>query len=178
MGVQGTMAAVSVGSSLVGGLSAKNSADKAASAAQRAAEFNAQMIERDIGLLDRQRGILNGQYAIDTKRGKAAFERNIQGTVKAAAGYAGYDIGSGTPFEILRANAAEFDYQESVNEFNNEIANLQLNDAQEEARLNAQLTRMTGDAQASGLKSSGKASLISSIGSASTTAYNTGLFNP
>ena len=163
MGVQGTMAAVSVGSSLVGGLSAKNSADKAASAAQRAAEFNAQII-------------LNGQYAIDTKRGKAAFERNIQGTVKAAAGYAGYDIGSGTPFEILRANAAEFDYQESVNEFNNEIANLQLNDAQEEARLNAQLTRMTGDAQASGLKSSGKASLIKSIGGASTTAFNTGLF--
>ena len=176
MGAQGTMAAVSVGTSLVGGLSAKNSADKAASAAQRAARFNANIIERDIGLLDRQRGILNGQYAIDSKRGKAAFERNIQGTVKAAAGYAGYDIGSGTPFEILRANAAEFDYQESVNEFNNEIANLQINDAQEEARLNAQLTRMTGDAQASGLKSSGRSSLIKSIGGASTTAYNTGLF--
>ena len=170
------MAAISVGTSLIGGLTKKNAADKAAAAAQQAANFNASIIERDIGLLDRQRGILNGQFAIDTKRGRQAFERNIQGTVKAAAGYAGYDIGSGTPFEILRANAAEFDYQESVNEFNNEIANLQLNDAQEEARLNAQLTRMTGDAQASGLKSSGKASLIKSIGGASTTAFNTGLF--
>ena len=170
------MVAISVGTSLIGGLTKKNAADKAAAAAQQAAEFNASIIERDIGLLDRQRGILNGQFAIDTKRGRQAFERNIQGTVKAAAGYAGYDIGSGTPFEILRANAAEFDYQESVNEFNNEVANLQISDAQEEARLNAQLTRMGGQAQASSLKSQGKASLISSIGGASTTAYNTGLF--
>ena len=171
-----TAAVVGAGAKVVGGISERNAANAAGAAAQRAANFNASIIERDIGLLARQRGILNGQYAIDTKRGKAAFERNIQGTVKAAAGYAGYDIGSGTPFEILRANAAEFDYQQSINEFNNEIANLQINDAQEEARLNAQLTRMTGDAQASGLKSSGKASLIKSIGGASTTAFNTGLF--
>tara|TARA_R100000544_G_scaffold11257_1_gene5053 strand:- start:75 stop:608 length:534 start_codon:yes stop_codon:yes gene_type:complete len=176
MGISGTLAAVSAGSNLIGGISAKKSADKAASAAQRAAEFNAEMFERDIGLLDRQRGILNGQYAIDSKRGKAAFERNIQGTVKAAAGYAGYEVDSGTPFEILRANAAEFDYQESVNEFNNEIANLQINDAQEDARLNAELTRMGGDATASALKSQGRTALIGSVGNAATTAYGRGLF--
>jgi len=170
------LSAISIGTSLIGGLSARSASKKAAAAAQRAAEFNAQMFERDMGLLSRQRGILNGLYAIDTKRGKKAFEREVQGTVRAAAGYAGVDIGSGTPFEILRANAAEYDYQESVNKFNNEIANMQITDAIEDARLNAELTRMGGDATASSLKSQGRTALIGSVGDAATTAYERGLF--
>ena len=63
-----------------------------------------------------------------------------------------------------------------MNEFNNEIANLQINDAQEDARLNAELTRMGGDATASALKSQGRTALIGSVGNAATTAYGRGLF--
>ena len=56
-----TAAAVSVGSTIVGGVSQKRAADDAAAAAQRAGEFNAQIIERDIDLLERQRGIVLGR---------------------------------------------------------------------------------------------------------------------
>jgi hypothetical protein len=68
------------------------------------------------------------------------------------------------------------DYESAVNTFNNQTANLQISDAQEEARLNAQLSRMEGGAQAAGLRSQGTASLISSLGSAATRGYETGLF--
>jgi hypothetical protein len=60
-----TMAVVSVGSNLIGGISQKRAADRAASAANQAAEFNAQLIERDVDLLARQRSIVNAQFAID-----------------------------------------------------------------------------------------------------------------
>ena len=72
-----TLAAVSIGSNLIGGISQKRAADRAASAANQAAEFNAQMIERDIGLLARQRGIVNAQFAIDDFRMRKEFEETV-----------------------------------------------------------------------------------------------------
>jgi hypothetical protein len=156
---------LSIGASLLGGAQSKRSADRAASAAQKAAEFNATIIERDIDLLERQRQVINAQFA-----------REIQGTVRASTGYAGFDLSQGTPLAVLRTNAREMDYESAVNTFNNQTANLQISDAQEEARLNAQLSRMEGGAQAAGLRAQGTASLISSLGSAATRAYETGLF--
>lgn len=171
-----TAAAVSVGSTIIGGVSQKRAADDAAAAAQRAGEFNAQIIERDIDLLERQRGIINAQFAIDDKRMREQFERTVQGTVRSRTGYAGFDMSQGTPMAILRANARELEYQSAINGFNNEIANLQISDAQEESRLNAQLSRMEGGAQASALRSGGNASLIRSLGAGATRAYETGIF--
>lgn len=171
-----TAAAVSVGSTIVGGVSQKRAADDAAAAAQRAGEFNAQIIERDIDLLERQRGIVNAQFAIDDKRMREQFERTVQGTVRSRTGYAGFDMSQGTPMAILRANARELEYQSAINGFNNEIANLQISDAQEESRLNAQLSRMEGGAQASSLRAGGTASLIRSLGAGATRAYETGIF--
>ena len=55
------------------------------------------------------------------------------------------------------------------------MANMQISDAQEDARLRAELSRMEGGAQAEALGSRGTASLISSIGGAATTAYETGI---
>ena len=109
MGVSGAMAAISAGSSVVGGISSKRAADSAA-------------------------------------------------------------------LEILRSNAREMDYQLAVGEFNNEVANLQISDAQEDSRLNAELTRMSGQATGMQLKAEGRASLISGIGAGAKSAYNSGLF--
>ena len=53
----------------------------------------------------------------------------------------------------------------------NEIANMQISDEQETSRLNAQLARMEGGAQAAGLRAQGTQSLIKSIGSAAQQGY-------
>ena len=50
---------LTLGATIVGGLSAKSAANDAAAAAQRVGEFNAELIERDVGLLERQREIIN-----------------------------------------------------------------------------------------------------------------------
>ena len=167
---------VAIGSQVIGGIAQKRAANKAAAAAQRAGEFNATIIERDIDLLEKQRQIINAQFAIDSQRERQAFERDVQGAARAGFGYAGIDMSQGTPMQVLRTNAREFEYQQSVNEFNNQIANMQISDAQEEARLNAQLSRMESGAQAAGLRASGTASLIRSIGSAARTGFESGIF--
>jgi hypothetical protein len=168
--------ALSLGATLLGGLSQRRVADRAAAAADQAAQFNAGLIERDIGLLEKQREIINAQFAIDNVRVRREFEETVQGTARAGFGYAGIDMSQGTPLEVLRSNAREFEYQATVNQFNNEVANLQISDAQEEARLNAELARMEGGAQAAGLRAQGTASLIRSVGQGATRAYEMGFF--
>lgn len=167
---------ISFGASLLSGASQKRAANKAASAAQRAGEFNATIIERDIDLLERQRQIFNQNFAIEAGRSRLAFERDVQGAVKAGFGFAGIDISQGSPLQILRENAREFQYEQDVAEFNREIANMQISDQQETARLNAELSRMEGGAQAAGLRASGTASLIGSVGQAAQIGYEYKLF--
>lgn len=172
-----TAAVVGAGASIVGGISARNSANAAGAAAQTAANFNASIIERDIGLLARQRGIINQNFEIDQERAGEAFEREVQGAAKAGFGYAGVDMSSGTPMAVLQANAREFDYAMSVAEFNNEMTNLQISDQQEDARLQAQLARMGGAASRSAYRSQGKASLISGFGNAALGISGSGYFD-
>lgn len=167
---------ISLGASLLGGASQKRAADRAAQAAREAGEFNAKIIERDIDLLERQRQIFNENFAVQAERSFRRFEEDVQGAVRAGFGYAGIDIAEGSPLQILRENAREFQYQQDVAEFNREIVNMQITDQQETARLNAQLSRMEGGAQAAGLRASGTASLISSIGSAAQIGYEYKLF--
>jgi hypothetical protein len=169
-------AAVSAGAQLVSGLSQKRAADNAANASREAAEFNAKIIERDIGLLERQRAIINAQFGIDDFRMRKQFEETVQGTVRASTGYAGFDMSQGTPLAVLRSNARELEYQSAINTFNNEVVNLQISDAQEESRLSARLSRMEGGAQAASLRAQGTTSLIRSIGAGAGRAYETGLF--
>ena len=69
----------------------------------------------------------------------------------------------------MRENAREFDYEIEVEEFNNAITNMQIDDAIEETKLLAELTRMSGQANAS-LRASGTASLLKQLGSAAGTA--------
>ena len=163
--------AISLGATLLGGLSQKKAASRAADAADRAAQFNAGLIERDIGLLEKQREIINRNFLIEGKRSRSKFEREVQGAVRAGFGYAGIDMSQGTPVEVLRENAREFEYEATVEQMTNEIANMQISDEQETARLNAELARMEGGAQAAGLRAQGTTSLIRSFGSAAQQAY-------
>ena len=163
--------ALSLGATLLGGLSQRSAANRAAAAAQRAANFNATLIERDIGLLEKQRSIVNRNFLIEAQRSAEFFERDVQGGVRAGFGYAGIDMSQGTPIEVLRQNAREFEYEQTVARMSNEIANMQISDEQETSRLNAQLARMEGGAQAAGLRAQGTQSLIKSIGSAAQQGY-------
>ena len=164
-----TLTAIKIGTDLLSGFTSKKASNRAASRAQEAAEFNAQIIERDIDLLTRQRQIINANFAASQGRNARAFERDVQGTARSGYAYAGFDLSQGTPIEVLRENAREFDYEQETQEFNNSITNMQIDDAIEETKLQAELTRMTGEANASGLRASGTASLIKSIGSAGAT---------
>jgi hypothetical protein len=163
--------ALSLGATLLGGLSQRSSANRAAAAADRAAQFNAGLIERDIGLLEKQREIINRNFLIEGQRSRSKFERDVQGGVRAGFGYAGIDMSQGTPVDVLRENAREFEYEQTVVQMSNEIANMQISDEQETARLNAELARMEGGAQAAGLRAQGTQSLIRSFGSAAQQAY-------
>lgn len=163
--------AISLGATLLGGLSQKRAAGRAAEAAERAAQFNATLIERDIGLLERQRQIINRNFLIEGERSRRFFERDVQGGARAGFGYAGIDMSQGTPLDVFRENAREFEYERTVAQMTNEITNMQISDEQETARLNAELARMEGGAQAAGLRAQGTASLIRSIGSAAQIGY-------
>ena len=165
-----TLTAIKIGTDLLSGFTSKKASSKAADRAAEAAEFNAQIIERDVGLLSKQRQIINANFAATQTLNARAFEKDVQGKARSGYAYAGFDLTQGTPIDVLRENAREFDYEIEVAEFNNAITNMQIDDAIEETNLQAELTRMTGEANASGLRASGTASLIKSLGSATGTA--------
>ncbi len=120
--------------------------------------------------------IFNANFLVEAERSFRRFEEDVQGSVRAGFGFAGIDISNGSPLQVLRENAREFQYQQDVAEFNRQIVNMQISDQQETARLNAQLSRMEGGAQAAGLRASGTASLIGSVGQAAQIGYEYKLF--
>ena len=60
-------------------------------------------------------------------------------------------------------------FELDTDKFNNDVTNMQIDDAQENAKLNAQLARMEGGSAAASLRAQGTASLIKSFGSAART---------
>lgn len=164
-----------LGNALYQGVQQKQASDRAAEAAQKVGEFNAGIIERDIGLLERQRQIINSNLVIQEKLKRKEF-RGVQGEVVAGFGYAGIDIAQGTPIQVLRENARQFEYELAVDKFNNAVVNQQITDAQEEARLNAEMSRMEAGATAASLRAQGTRSLIGAIGSAAQFGYQSGMF--
>ena len=74
---------IQVVTGLTGAIKQKNASDKAAEKAQAAANFNAEMIERDLGLLAQQRGITNAPFAIYQVRDHRASESELQSTARA-----------------------------------------------------------------------------------------------
>lgn len=167
---------LTLGMNILGGLQSKSASNAAARRAQEAANFNASLIERDIDLLEKQRGIINANFLVQQERARYAFERDVQATARSGFAYAGFDISVDTPMEILRDNAREFDYEQSVARFNNMVTNMQITDEQENAKLNAELARMEGASQASGLRAAGTRSLISSLGQTAQMGYEMDIF--
>ena len=164
-----------MGLSLLGGINQQNAANRAAAAQQRIGEFNAQIIERDVNLLENQRTIINNNTLISNTRKRKQF-RDVQGEVVANFAYAGIDIAVGTPMAVLRENARELEYEITVDKFNNYVTNMQINDAQEDAKLTAEMSRMEAGAGAAAMRAQGTASLISSFGQAAKIGYNSGMF--
>jgi hypothetical protein len=172
------LAIIQTGLQVAGAVQQKNAADRAAAAAQRAGEFNASIIERDIELLEKTRGILNANFLVAGNRARDAFEREVQGTARAGFGYAGFDMSAGTPLAVLRENAREFDYEQKVAAFENSIQNMQIDDEQEGLQMAAELSRMEGGMTAASARASGTASMINSLSNVATTVYeNPGDFN-
>ncbi len=169
-------AALSLGANLISGMQAKSSANAAARRYEEAANFNASLIERNSDLLEKQRELINANFLVDVERAKIAFDKEVQGTAKAGFGYAGFDMSVGTPMAVLVSNAQEFEYEQAVRKYNNSVTNMQISDAQEENRLNAELARMEGGAQAAGMRAQGTASMIRQFGQAANYAYETGIF--
>ena len=102
--------------------------------------------------------------------------RETQGEAVAGFAYAGVDIAVGTPMDVLRKGGRESDFEIAIDKFNNYVTNMQINDAQEDARLTAQLSRMEAGASAAALRSQGTASLIAGFGSAARIGYDTRAF--
>ena len=171
------LAIAQAGLSILGGINQQSAADRAAAAQKRIGEFNAKIIERDINLLENQRTIINNNVLISNTRKRMQF-RKLQGEVVANFAYAGIDIAVGTPMQVLRENARELEYEITVDKFNNYVTNMQINDAQEDARLTAQMSRMEAGASAAATRAQGTASLISSFGQAAMIGYNSGMFTP
>ena len=165
------LAVISTGLQIVGAVQQKSAANKAAAAAQRAGEFNAGIIERDIELLEKTRGILNANFLVAGERARDIFEREVQGTARAGFGYAGFDMSAGTPLSVLRHNAREFDYEQKVAAFENSIQNMQIDDEQEGLQMAAELSRMEGGMAAASARAQGAVSMINSLSNVATTIY-------
>ena len=171
------LAILSLGLNVVGAAQQKSAYDKAAAAAKAAGDFNATIIERDIDLLEKTRGILNANFLVSQTRAADAFEREVQGTARAGFGYAGFDMSQGTPITVLRENAREFDYEQKVAEFENSMKNMQIDDEIEGLELAAEMSRMEGGMAAAAAQAQGAQSMINSLTNLATTVYeNPGAF--
>ncbi len=166
---------VTLGLTLLGGASQKRASNRAAAAAKEVGEFNAKLIERDIGLLEKQREIINRNAVLQERVDRFRFSEQLGSVVNQYAA-SGIAIGHGTPMRVLRQNAREFEYDMAVADFNNAVTNMQINDQQENARLGAELSRMEGGAQAAGLRAQGTQAFIGSLGSAARFGYSSGMF--
>lgn len=175
--VMEALAIANMGLSILGGINQQSAANRAAAAQQRIGEFNAQIIERDVNLLENQRTIINNNALISDTRKRMQF-RKVQGEVVANYSYGGIDIAVGTPMSVLRENARELEFEATVDKFNNYVTNMQINDAQEDAKLTAEMSRMEAGAGAAAMRAQGTASLISSFGQAAQLGYNSGMFTP
>jgi len=167
--------ALMFGTTLLQGQSQRRAANRAAEAAREVGEFNAKLIERDAELLERQREIINRNAVLEERQARYRF-RQQQGSVVTAYSGGGIDVSEGTPMAVLRQNAREFEYDMAIADFNLSIANMQINDQQESARLDAELSRMEGGAQAAALRAQGRSSFLSSVGQAARIGYETKLF--
>ena len=109
------------------------------------------------------------------KRRRMALD-SVQSSVRANTAYAGIDIASETTFQVMDKNAREFDFEIATANFNNAVVNEQLEDAKEDVRLQAELSRKEGGMQAANLRNQGTTALIKSLGTGFRQADDYGFF--
>ena len=159
------------------GVKAQSAANKAAKAAKEAGEFNAEIIERDLDLLDIQKQIVNKNYLQTEAENRYNF-RAMQGQARANYAYGGVELSMGTPIEVMRQNARLFEYDQHKLKFEKTMTDLQIEDRKESVRLNAELSRMEGGMAAASARSQGQVSLLQGFAGAADTAYTTNMFGP
>ena len=162
---------VTLGLTLLGGASQKRASNDAAAAHRAVGEFNAKMEERNIGLIDKQIEITRRVRAIDEQEARYRFSTEVLGTVVNQYAGAGIAIGSGTPMRVSRQFAREFEVVQAKEDFNVSNRIMQMEDAKEDARLRAELSRMEGGYNAAAAKSAGTASMIQNFGQAARFGY-------
>ena len=121
------------------------------------------------------KAVLNAQFAIDQQRDLSAFESTVQGTVRASTGYAGFDMSQGTPMAVLRKMLASLIISSLLRSLTMKYKSCRLVMRKKKRGLNAELSRMEGGMAAASARASGTASLISGLGDAAKTGYETGL---
>lgn len=155
---------LSVGLNLYSANKQKEAADKASRFALEIGEENAQIIERDNAIADRQIEILQRTLKLSDRRKKQAFDA-FQGTATAGFGGAGVELSRGAPITVAQKSAAEFEYELAIDKYNTSIAILEQEDRKEEAKMRAKVTRMGGRAEARAYQATGTTALIQGLGS-------------
>lgn len=166
---------LTLGATILGGMSEKRASNRAAQAYEEVAEFNAKMEERNVDLIEKQIEIANRVRILDERQQRFRFGET-QGGVIAGFSAAGIDVSHGTPMRVLRQNAREFEYDQAKLDFNLAVNVMQMRDAQEDARLRAEVSRLEGKAGAASTRAQGSASLISAFGSAARFGYQENIF--
>ena len=162
---------LTLGMTLLEGASQKRASNDAAAAHRAVGEFNAKMEERNIGLIDKQIEVTRRVRALDEQEARYRFSTEVLGTVVNQYAGAGIAIGSGTPMRVSRQFAREFEVAQAKEDFNVSNRIMQMEDAKEDARLRAELSRMEGGYNAAAAKSAGTASMIQSFGQAARFGY-------
>ena len=156
---------------ITSGVRQKKAGDDAAAAHRAVGEFNAQMEERNVGLIDKQIEVTRRVRALDEQEARYRFSTEVLGTVVNQYAAAGIDVSRGTPMRVSRQFAREFEVAQAKEDFNVSNRIMQMEDAKEDARLRAELSRMEGGYQAAAAKSAGTASMIQSFGQAARFGY-------
>lgn len=160
----------------IGGLFKKSSADKAAQKAQEIAKKNAELILRDLDLIDKQIDLINANGLLRETRDRYQFA-NQQGDVVTGYSYGNIDISHGTPMDVMRENARNFELDMLINQRNDNVAVAQLEDERENVTLSAEIAIMGGQAQASSLRAQGNQALVGSVADIAKTGYERGFFS-
>lgn len=123
--------------------SAKASLD-AGKAQQNAANFNAEVSERNAKAAEEQADVIKRNSELDIQKFSKDFGR-LQASTQQAFRYNGFVATGGTPLKVARENAMEADQEIATRRYNAEVGQREQRESAVESRMQASLSRVTGD---------------------------------
>ena len=156
----GTVA--TIGLNLYNGYQARKAAGRAGDIALEVADKNADIIARDKDTAERQIELLRNNLEISNRRKSDVFSA-VQGSVRNKS-LGGGVTSRGTPQDIMRFNAREFDYELAIDDYNTQVEILEQQDVIEETKLREEVTRMGGVAEKQAYRASGNKALLQGLG--------------